>query len=217
MKKGLILIAILLLPSIVYLLFSMGEHHMARLGYYGGIDSISAQGDTFYSPMTFPSLIGEDGLEFSLKEHEGKIVMVHLFSGECNDICKTNIATINNYLHKTGFKDKWIILSISTDSVASSLLQDMAEKDLYPGDNWFYASVHNSESGKQFLENCFINTGEVSDLDQISETKTLLFDQSLHLRGFFDLKLQDDNKKMEDAINVLIQEPHISWKKKKKK
>lgn len=216
MKKGLILAAILLLPSIVYLLFSKGEHHVARLGYYGDIDSIRTSGDTVYKPMDFPELVGENGQEFDLKAHPNRVILVHVFQSPCDENCKTNMATLNNYLYKTGLKERWMILSICLDSVSRDVLEDLAVKGMYSGGNWFYTSVRSSSDGQRFVDDCFVKTKATGSREEIPRTTMLLFDQSHRLRGFFNLKLQDDNKKMEDAIKVLMQEPHISWKEKKK-
>ena len=62
------------------------------------------------------------------------------------------------------------------------------------------------------MERLFVTTGQMGSVNDIPSTKVVVLDQNQRIREFFDLRLQQDNKTLQDAIKLLIQEPHISWK-----
>lgn len=213
-KKGLILIAILLVPSIVYMLFSLGEHHTAKLGFYGNIDSISDSGDTIYKSIAFPKLMDQKGAELTYEELEGKVLLVDFMNWPCDDACSDKILTLNNYLNKIGYKDQWLLMSIVSNEISPDNLKGLSQKTLYHGDNWVFARCENRDEILALQSAMFLSTQQVNSEEKLPSSKVALLDQSQKIRAFFDLRLQQDNKTMQDAIKLLIQEPHISWKEK---
>ncbi|MEZ4720599.1 MAG: hypothetical protein R2813_01835 [Flavobacteriales bacterium] len=210
MKKGLFLVGILLVPSVIYMLFSLGEHHTSRLGFSGAYE-IDEMGDTVFKPVIIPAMMDQNGNSISKSTLDGKVVLLNTFRWPCDEACATSLTTLNNYLHKTGFENDWLLLNVCLDSISQAELHEFSEKKLYSGNNWLYAS---SDDLTQLLTECYINTGKLSSVEELPSTEVVLLDQQQRIRTFFNLRFQKDNKTMEDAIKLLIQEPHISWKEK---
>lgn len=214
MKKGIFLVAILLVPSVIYLLFSLGQHNMAKLGYFGEFDHVDEIGDSIVLPVAIPTLNVANDSDFQKEGLADRVILIHLFQWPCGDQCIDNIATLNNYLNRVGLNEEWALLSICRDSISQQELNDLSVKNLYKGGNWHFATSPQREELTQAL---FIKTDRSLSIKEITPTEVVLLDQSRRVRGFFDLRFQQDNKTMQDAIKVLIQEPHIQWKDKKKR
>jgi cytochrome oxidase Cu insertion factor (SCO1/SenC/PrrC family) len=212
MKKGLFLIAILLVPSVVYLLFSLGQHNTARLGFYGEVESISENGDTVFRSVHIPKLFARDGNAVDLTSLNGRVLVVDIFDQPCGDACYDKISTLNNYLNRIGLNEEWILLSISLNPMGMSELKALSEKNLYKGGNWVFATTESKHDIDELVESLFVSTQQVGGINEMPTSKVVVLDQDQRIREFFDLKLQQDNKTLQDAIKLLIQEPHISWK-----
>lgn len=210
MKKGLFLVAILLVPSIIYLLFSLGKHHTGKLGFDGKYE-VSNQGDTNFLALQFPDMVSSDGEKISNSSLEGKVVVIHFFHWPCDEGCKTEFATINNYLNQIGLNERWELLNIAIDSISLSDLGALASMKIYDGKNWFYCAPQSTEQANLLRMNAFEST---HDIDHPTSTVVLL-DQKQFIRARFDLKMQPQIKLLQDAIKLVVQEPHISWKTKK--
>ncbi|HAW20521.1 MAG TPA: hypothetical protein DCX14_10085 [Flavobacteriales bacterium] len=214
MKKGIFLVSILLVPSIIYLLFSLGQHNMAKLGYYGEFDQLDEMGDSLVFPVNVPALNVANIDDFGEDDLKDRVVLMHLFQWPCDDQCIDNIATLNNYLNRVGLNEEWTLLSICRDSISQKELEDLSVKNMYKGGNWHFAT---SPNHRELVDALFIRTQRASSISDIVSTEVVLLDQSKRVRGFFDLRFQQDNKLMQDAIKVLIQEPHVKWKNKEKR
>ena len=211
MKKGVILIAILLVPSLVYMLFSLGEHNTTRLGFYGSIIGVDDNGDTLYASVKLPDLMGMSDNKLSGDELPQKVRIIHAFNWPCDNQCVDNISTLNNYLNKVERKEDWELMSICVDSISAQNLESLSKKRIYTGDNWQFYRLQNL-ADQSILDEVFeMNPSRSNPGEYIA-----LLDQSNRVREYFNLRTQQDNKKLQDAIKLIIQEPHISWKQKTK-
>ena len=66
-------------------------------------------------------------------------------------------------------------------------------------------SIHTTHTG-------IVQTERVTSTAELPGTEVALVDQQGILRGYFDTRIHKENKKLEDAIKVLLKEPHMSWK-----
>jgi hypothetical protein len=115
-------------------------------------------------------------------------------------------------LNRIGLNDEWILLSIANGPMSQVELKELSVKNLYKGGNWHFASFSNDLARETFVNALFIETSQVKSESEIPTSKVALLDQNQKIRAFFDTRLQRDNKTLQDAIKLLIQEPHISWK-----
>jgi cytochrome oxidase Cu insertion factor (SCO1/SenC/PrrC family) len=138
--------------------------------------------------------------------------LLHFFHSPCPEECKTEFATINNYLNEIGKNDQWMLLNICLDSVTMGELEALSSKKLYNGSNWFYCKSEEFEVATTMFSEAFDSPR--NQIKQATSTVVLL-DQTQHVRARFNLKLQPEIKLLQDAIKLLIKEPHIAWKNKK--
>ena len=211
MKKGIYLIGILLVPSVIYLLFSLGEHNMAKLGFYGDYQ-LSEEGDTVYQSVEMPTLLRYDGEEMLPSDWKGKAVLIHFYHWPCDETCKTRLATLNNYLHKVGMEEEWVLVSACLDETYDDALRELSSKNLYDHNNWHFVHGSDITQLQDELLAPLRNSKQADEQLLQMEDMVVLLDQDQRIRSYFDLRLQQDNKRMGDALKLIIQEPHISWK-----
>lgn len=214
MKKGFYLLAILLFPSIIYMLFSLGEHHVKKMPHYGEF-TVSEAGDTIYKPVPSLALLRSDGEQISLDELEHRAVVINLFSLPCDDDCKTRGATLANYLNELTETEKWAILNLCvTPNADLNELKSVAKAHDIGMNNWYFASAIDSDELAQFLKYVFVDTKKVESISELPNETIVMIDQEHVVREFFDSKIYQDNKKLEDAIKMALKESHMSWKNK---
>lgn len=211
MRKGLFLIVILLFPSIIYLLFSLGQHNVKKLEFYGSY-TISAEGDTIYNPVSLPDLVDASGETISAKTLEGKVIVVDVIDQPCDEGCRTKMATLANYLHKLDMRDRWMLVTISMSNEHPEELSALAGDVANLGENWSIASAMDPAALQSFLDEVFVKTGRANSVEELPSKEFMILDQGGHIRSYFDSRIYKENRKLEDAIKVLIQEPHIEWK-----
>lgn len=215
MRKGIYLLVILLFPSIIYMLFSLGTHNVGRLGFYGDAE-LSAEGDSIFQPVPSIQLKEALGASFPLSSLEGKIVVLDVIDWPCDETCKKTGVTLANYLVDVEKKEEWVVLTICINSaVDEAVLADFASKHLAEGVNWRFVTAESEAELEQFLNYVFIDTKQLKSLEELPTQDVVLMDSQLRLRAYFDSRIHKENKKLEDAIKLIIQEPFISWKEKK--
>lgn len=212
MRKGLFLVIILLFPSIIYMFFSLGEHHVKRLGYYGSYD-VNDAGDTVYRAISIPQLIDDQGKTLDSQKLSGQVVVVDLFTYPCEDQCAKHFTTLANYLNDVAEKEKWTLISIClTPDINTDQMRELRSKLIYEGDNWRLAAFQDSASIEEFLTTVFVDTKRVTSTNELPSSEFVLIDQQGRIREFFNSKIYNENKKMEDAIKLVIKEPFMPWK-----
>lgn len=214
MKKGLFLLGILLFPSIIYLLFSLGEHHVQKLGAFGDYE-VNTDGDTVYAPVPELHLNFSNGETKSLRDLKGRAIILNFFKFPCEEDCKKKGATLANYLIELAEPEKWCILNVNLNSDATTHeLAESAKAHSIGMDNWFFASMVDSTEANVFLEYVFLKNEKANNISNIPNDYFVMIDQNQIVREFFDSRIYKENRKMEDAIKLVLKEPHMSWKSK---
>ena len=67
-----------------------------------------------------------------------------------------------------------------------------------------------------FLEYTFVNTEQLKNRGELPSKHFVLIDQQGIIREFFDSRVHKENKKLQDAIKLLLKEPHMTWKETKR-
>ncbi|MEX2597173.1 MAG: hypothetical protein WEC59_09625 [Salibacteraceae bacterium] len=216
MRKGVFLILILLFPSIVYMLFSLGEHRVERLSMLGDY-SVDDAGDTSYSVIPDLHLIGSDGKEFSLRDFEGKPIVLDIFENPCLEPCRKKGVTLVNYFNDFGEEEKWVIISVANDvSIDLDELRTLHKEHMPEMKNWLFAKPASLSSFDSFVEYTYVKTGNIATVNDLPSDDYLLIDQQGVMRAFFDSRIYNENRKMGDAIKLLLKEPFLTWKDEKK-
>lgn len=216
MRKGIYLIIILLFPSIIYMLFSLGEHRVEKIASFGSYE-VNAEGDTVYQPVPDLSLINHNGQRKQLSDWSGKPIVLDVFSNPCDEPCKKKGVTLVNYLNELPERDQWSVLSLSLDAnVAQATLADLHANHLPEMTNWSFITATDSADLQAFLDYVFVATEKEPSVHDLPSKYFVLIDQSGVIRSFFDSRVYKENRKLEDAVKLLLQEPYLTWKEKKK-
>lgn len=214
MKKGFYLVAILLFPSIIYMLFSFGEHHVEKMPSYGRFE-VNDEGDTIYQRVPELNIQLADGSNTQLSEFADRALVLNLFEMPCDDACRKKGATLANYLNELGGTDKWAIINLCiTENTDVSELNEIAKAHDIGMKNWYFVSAVEANQLNEFLTYIFMETKMAESLDMLPNDNFVLLDQSHVVREFFNSRIYKENKKMEDAIKMVLKEPHMSWKNK---
>lgn len=216
MRKGFYLILILLFPSIIFLIFSLGEHHVTKMGSYGSYQ-VQDNGDTIYKPVPDLVFVDHDGHELSMEDLRGKPVLFDFYTVPCDEACRKKGVTLVNYLNDVAEKEKWMVLSVCVDSVVSQAdLKQLKNDHLPEMQSWKFVSAKNQKELEAFLQYAFVNTQRLESLSQIPSKDFMLIDQQGIIREYFDSRIHKENKKLQDAIKLLVKEPFMTWKEVKK-
>lgn len=216
MRKGLFLVIILLFPSIIYMLFSLGEHRVEKIRSYGEY-MLSDTGDTVYLPLPDLGLIDESGNEFFISDLRGKPIVLDVFASPCDQPCMKKGVTLVNYLNELPERDKWAVLSLSLSPEIGMLeLKELRNQHLPEMENWMFVKAKDSAELNTFLSYLFVQSKQEQSLSELPSKYFALIDQQGVIRAFFDSRIYKENRKLEDAIKLLLQEPYLTWKEKKK-
>jgi cytochrome oxidase Cu insertion factor (SCO1/SenC/PrrC family) len=196
------------------MMFSLGEHHVKKMPYYGEYTVIES-GDTVYQPVPDLHLMRSDGEQISLKEFQNRALVINRFSLPCDDDCRTRGATLANYLNELTETDKWAILNLCVDVDADlNELKAVAKAHDIGMKNWYFASALDAKEIEKFLKYVFVETKQANTTSELLDETFVLLDQNHVVREFFDSKIYQENKKLEDAIKMTLKESHMSWKNK---
>ena len=214
MKKGFFLLAILLFPSIIYLLFSLGEHHVEKLGSFGSFE-IGVEGDTIYQSIPTLELTSSDGKQIGISEFRNRALVLNVFRFPCDEDCRKKGVTLANYLNELGEPEKWAILNLCiTDRVSKEELSRVSVAHEFGMKNWHFASANSAQALDSFLQYVYVETGNTPSIEELPNNYFVLIDQSQVVRAFFNSRIHKENRKLEDAIKLVLQEQYLSWKSK---
>lgn len=210
LKKGSILVAILLVPSVLFLVFSLGKHHIKDVPVLAPIEVRGT--DTIY--QTLPNIVFEtaQGTVFSLDSLRGKILVVDFFTNPCNAPCMKKGAMLANLQNEFKDKESLAILSISLDTaMGQPEMQKLADKHVPKHGMWYFLKTRKLAT---LVGAAFAGKEDPPALSDLPTTDYILFDHQQRIRGYFDSRMLEDNKTLQDAIKVLMREPYIPHKNK---
>ncbi|MEQ9186228.1 MAG: hypothetical protein RLP15_00725 [Cryomorphaceae bacterium] len=216
MRKGFILLLILLFPSIIYLLFSLGEHHVEKIGSFGDF-KVNELGDTSYVPVPDIVFTNQNGDVMHMDDFRGKPVVIDVIDVPCDEACGKKGVTLVNYLNEVPEREKWVVLSIGRRSeVTVEELKQLQKAHLPEMDNWYFVTAEDEMELTAFLDYVFVQPGNVATLEDLPGKDFVLLDQQGIIRAYFDSRIHKENRKLEDAIKLIMKEPFMPWKEVKK-
>jgi len=212
-KKGLILFAILALPSIAYLLLRTGTNKYKSLEIYGPKEPVSktVNGkivvDTIYHSVGGFSLLSSDSVVVTEKVTEGKIFVVDFFFTTCKTICPKmadQLVRVQNQYEKDS---NVVILSHTVDPTydSNSVLKQYAESHKAIPGKWYFLTGDKKTIYDLARNNYFISAteGDGGVGDFIHSEQLVLVDSKKHIRGFYDGTDYRDVQRLMDEIRVL--------------
>lgn len=222
-KKIIILGAILLLPSFVYLFLTVGKHNIFSLPYYGPREAISRiengkeKTDTIYFTIPEFSFINQYGKKITQEETKGKIVVANFFFVKCPTICP-KMATHIYDVQKTFEGNKDILFvshTVNPENDSVPVLAEYAEK-VHAGNQWHFLTGNKDEIYNIATKGYFVSAmpDEIAPGGFLHSEMLILLDKEGHIRGYFDGTSTSEAKKLKDAIRILMASEHIPKKKK---
>ncbi len=206
--KAFILLAILIIPSIGYLIVSRGENNYQKLEILGPKEPVSAKpGDTIYHSIAPFSLLSHNGTVFTDKNLEGKIYVADFFFATCQTICPKMSMQMKRV--QEAYKDDNDILLVShtvnpeRDSV-NALAAYAVEYGALPN-KWFFLTGDKKELYDLARHSYFLAAmpGDGGPDDFIHSEKVVLVDKNKRIRGYYDGTDYESINLLIDEIKVL--------------
>jgi protein SCO1 len=214
-KKGLILFAVLVLPSIAYLLLSTGKHRFKHLPFYGPreADLSKMSGnvpDTIYHTIPDFSLYNQEGKKVSLAAFENKFLVVNFFFATCPGICPKMTSQLYRVQKKFPAMRDLRILSFSVNPEHDSVpvLRDYGRKHMINPTKWHLLTGDKKQIYDLARKGFFLDAGEGngSTEDFIHSEQVALVDKDRRIRGYYDGTNAKEIDRLMDEIKVLSQE-----------
>jgi protein SCO1/2 len=207
-KRILIVLGILFLPSVFWLLLTTGKNNFKRLEIFGPKE-VNEKGDTIYHTIPAISFINQDGKTITTRDLEGKIFVANFFFATCPTICPR----MNDNLRAVAenFKDiddiRFLSFTVNPEHDSIPVLAEYArQRHANPQKWWFLTGNKDSIytlAGEGFLVTAA--AGKTSS-DFFHDQNLILVDKEKRIRGFYDGLDDADVRKLNDEIKVLLYE-----------
>ncbi|WP_083550000.1 SCO family protein [Chitinophaga jiangningensis] len=184
------------------------------------VDTIMTDGkvsyDTVYHTIRDFSMYNQLGEKVSLKDMEGKILVVDFFFTSCPSICPT--LTKNLRLLQSAYikNDSLLqILSFSVDPVRDSVdkLRNYGYDYKVNPDNWWLLTGDKKEIYDLARHDFFVSVteGDGGPDDFVHTEKVVLIDKDRHIRGYYNGLDSTDMKRLATDVAIL----HLAKEKKR--
>ncbi|MCC7332307.1 MAG: SCO family protein [Flavobacteriales bacterium] len=222
-KKAAILIAILLLPSIVYLFLYSSKHNFNRLEFIGPRTTISNEKggyDTIYHQIPYFEFINQDGNKITRDNLLGHVYVVDFFFVSCPSICP-KMTTNMGYL-QSKFKDnknlRFLSITVNPEADSVSVLADYAKKVHADTKSWHFVTGNKDSIYNVAFSGFFVSVQKdsIAPGGFLHSNMLILIDKNAHIRGYFDGTTHKVVKEqLIDAIDILYKEDVVPLKGKK--
>ncbi len=219
-KKIIYLVAILLLPSLTYLLLFTGEHRFNRLPFIGpreGVLNEEGKYDTLYHQIPYFEFTNQDGKKVTRDDLLGHVYITDFFFVTCPTICPkmtTNMSYIQNkFSDRKGLRFLSITVNPEHDSV--EVLSDYADKVHAKTENWDFVTGDKEKIYDVAFNGFFVSTmkDSIAPGGFLHSSMLILVDKNGHIRGYFDGTVHKEIKeKLTDAIDILYKEDVVPLK-----
>lgn len=216
MKKALILIAILVIPSVAYLLIRTGKNNYKQLEYFGPKDLVtrSVNGksvtDTAYHTVGAFALFDEDSNSVTEAITKDKIYVADFIFTTCKSICPEMSMQMTRVQFKYHNDPTVSILSftVDPDNDTPSVLKAYGKKHNAQSGKWHFLTGDKEQIYSLARHSYFVTAmegdGKVDDF--VHSEQVVLVDKEKHIRGFYDgTDVNDINKLIEDIRALEMQ------------
>ncbi|RBL93251.1 SCO family protein [Chitinophaga flava] len=160
-----------------------------------GVDTIVHNGkvtyDTVYHQIKDFQMTNQLGQKVSLKDMEGKVILVDFFFTSCPSICPTLTKNLRKIQQAYGKTDTLLqILSFSVDPVRDSVarLRKYGYDYQVNPDNWWLLTGDKKEIYDLARHQFFVSVteGDGGPDDFVHTEKLVLIDKNRHIRGYYN-------------------------------
>jgi len=208
-----IVLVILLFPSLLYVIFATGKHHIDQMEYYGPTtDSVIYQ-------VPNARFLNHLGDSLSMDELEGNIILYNFFCLQCSDSSARNALLVKAVTERFFDKKdiKYVSINLTPDNWSSEAVAEYAKPFNIEKDQWFFVTADSN-----YLEN-FVHNGLLvnSEYDEIKKpygpgmATIVIVDKDRHIRGFLDGNQYVDQSTIIDVIKRIRLEEYQKASKKR--
>ncbi|MBR9830745.1 SCO family protein [bacterium] len=222
LKKAAILIAILLVPSLLYLLLSTGTNNFKPLPYMGPKKVVEVEKDgrivedTIYHTIPPFEFIDQNGQLFSSKALEDKIYVANFFFATCPTICpkmSTNMLQVQDRFQD---RDDFRLLSftVNPEHDTPEVLKEYAEKVHATDGVWTFLTGNKDSIYSVGFNGYFVSAQKdsIAPGGFLHSSNLMLIDGEGRLRGVFDGTSVSETNDLFDAIDILLVEKYVPRK-----
>ena len=210
MRKSLILILILLVPSLAYLVLTTGKHNIKKLQYFGP-KSLAANGkDTIYHTIPAFSLIDQDGNPFGDKDLNNKIYVANFFFTSCPTICPKMQTLMKKIQDTDDFKKlndfKLVSFTVDPDNDTPEKLKEFSNLIKAEKNRWYFLTGNRDSIYDLAYKGFMVNAMEDKKADGgfLHSDIMLLIDKEKRVRGIYEGTSYKDVKRLIDEAKVLV-------------
>ncbi len=209
LKKVVILISILLLPSLLYLFLHTGQNNFRRLAYYGP-KQLNEAGDTLYHRIPDFEFVNQNGDTVNQEKFKGKIYVADFFFATCPSICPkmaTHMLEVQKHFYD---RSDFALLShtVNPEHDSVQVLRDYADKVHASDSVWDFVTGDKESLYGIAFEGYFVNAlrDEIAPGGFLHSQFLILIDKKGHIRGYFDGTSTTELNDLFDAIEILYKE-----------
>lgn len=211
MRKSFFIAAgVIIIPVLVYFLLKAGNTNFKRLPYLG--ERIVPDGknvkDTIYYEVPDFEVIDQTGKKLSLASFQNKIFVANFFFASCEEVCPTMNKKLANVYEK--FKEfseiEFVSFTVDPDNDSLAVLSEYAKRFKADPKIWHFVSTNldaTSKIGQGFL---LPISKEDKTIDHSQQF--ILVDKERHIRGVYNSFDEEDMKRLNDELKVLLYEYH---------
>ncbi|MES2727503.1 MAG: SCO family protein [Bacteroidota bacterium] len=201
---------LLVIPVAIFFLLKASKQNFRRLPYLG--EKVEPNGidikDTIYYQAPVFSVTDQMGKELNSSMLTDNIIIANFFFTSCKDICPTmnyKLAEIYNKA-KEWSEVKFVSFSVDPDNDSTQVLAKYAQQFKADSTIWHFCLTDKAnlfKIGQGFLLPVAIEDSTIDHSQQI-----LLIDKSRHIRGLYNGLDNNDMKRLNDELKVLLYEYH---------
>lgn len=218
MKKTVLLLLILIVPSVAYIALTTGKHNIKKLGYFGPKSPGSAPGDTVYHAIPEFEFTDQSGKSYGSKDLKDKIYVANFFFTSCPTICP-QMQTLMKKVHDTDDFEKLsdfklISFTVDPDNDTPEVLSSFADRVGADPKRWHFLTGNREAIYKLAFDGYMANTMQDSLAPGgfLHSELMFLIDRNKNIRGIYEGTSLKDVKRLIDEIKVLVAEYNAARK-----
>lgn len=207
--KLFVLVAILVVPSLAYLLMTTGKNNFKKLPYLWP-QSLDAKGDTIYQTIPPFSFTNQEGNTITEKDLEGKIYVAAFFFASCQGTCPKITTQLARVQERFKAVRDLRILSFTVDPDRDSVkaLEEYGMKFMVKPGKWHLLTGEKNKLYELATKGFFANAGEgMEGTEEFIHTENvMLIDKERKVRGMYTGTDPKEIERLMDEITVLLTE-----------
>jgi protein SCO1 len=224
LKKGFILVLIILVPATIYYIMTLGKHNMLSLPFYGEREAITVildgktKTDTIYHTIPDFEFINQNGDTITSADFDEFIYVTNFFFTSCPTICPKMSAGMLHVQEKLkDFKQvKFLSHTVDPERDTVEALAEYAQR-VHAGERWQFVTGDKREIYEIAVRGYLVPVEEdvLAPGGFLHSEQFVMVDKKGRIRGFYDGTSITELNRLIDEIKVLIAEEHIPRKSKK--